>query len=476
MSTDPAATLASDGESPEPPDLIESAVATLEPAETTRAVVRARAVEASERVASVDVIRGVALLGILAMNIVHFAWGDTVYGIPIVALGADDTDTALWAFNHVVFDTKMMTLFSMLFGAGLVLMSKRAEERGAKIRGVYYRRVFWLLVIGLIHAIFIWSGDILVLYALCGFVLYPFRNLKPKTLVITGIVFNLLLIPLLFGFRVAGVPYMKVTAERVDSELARKEKPGWWDKAVHDAWREISKDEVPKREEMVKEILEARKPYPTLVARRAESQLWMPLAFILGGWWLAGGRMLIGMGLMKLGAFAAKLSPLAYLRMVIFGYGIGVPLMLLDVYNEVSHGFFLGNQLWHVLDGWILVTFLGSLPVVVGHTGLIMLFYNSGALPWLTNRLAAVGRTALSNYLLTSIICTTIFYRYGFDCFGTLDRPMLYAIVLMIWAFQLVASKIWLEYFHFGPAEWLWRSLTYWKRQPMRLRASEEVA
>src|SRR5262249_10594788 len=151
--------------------------------------------EVSERVASVDVIRGVALLGILAMNIVDFAWGGRVYEIPILAIDAGPADTALWAFNHVIFDTKMMTLFSMLFGAGLVLMSARAEERGAKILGVYYRRVLWLLVIGLIHAILIWNGDILVLYAMCGLVLYPFRKLKPKTLIITGFIFNLLLVP-----------------------------------------------------------------------------------------------------------------------------------------------------------------------------------------------------------------------------------------------------------------------------------------
>lgn len=437
----------------------------------------ARAVEATERVASVDVIRGVALLGILAMNIVSFAWPDAVYSIPVLALDAGPADTALWAFNHVVFDTKMMSLFSMLFGAGLVLMSERAEERGAKIRDVYYRRVFWLLIIGLIHACFIWRGDILVLYALCGFLLYPFRKLKPKTLIITGIVFNILLVPLLIGFRLAGVPYMEATANRVDAELRESQKKaGWWDQAVHDAWVEISKNERPKRDELLKEISGHREPYFNLVKRRVESVMWEPLAFIFAGWWLAGGRMLIGMGLMKLGAFAARLPSIVYVRMMLLGYGIGIPLMLLDSYNEISHDFHLDNQLWHVLDGWPLLTLLGSIPVVFGHIGLVMLFCQSGALPWLRRRLAAVGRTALSNYLLTSLICTTIFYGYGFDYFGTLDRSLLYAIVLTIWTFQLLVSPLWLEHFRFGPAEWLWRSLTYWKIQPMSVEDRTRAA
>jgi uncharacterized protein len=434
--------------------------------------VRAKPVEAAERVAAVDVIRGVALLGILAMNIASFAWPGAVYAIPIMAEGYGPLDTPLWAFNHVVFETKMMSLFSMLFGAGLVLMSDRADSRGAKLRGVYYRRVFWLLLIGIAHAALVWEGDVLVLYALCGFLLYPFRKLKPRTLIITGVVFNLLLAPVLFGFRLFGIPYMERTAQRVDAQVKVEEKPGWWDQSVHDAWKEMSKEEMPKREKTLEQIAKYRGPYGELVKERAISVLWEPLMFLFAGWWMAGGRMLIGMGFMKLGVFAAKLQPSTYKKMMIWGYGIGLPYMLFDAWHQSSHGFFLGHRLWYTLDGWPLITLLGSIPVVIGHIGLVMLVYQAGAVPWLTRRLAAVGRMALTNYLMTSIVCTTIFYGYGFDLFATLHRPMLYLVVLAIWTVQLLISPIWLRIFRYGPFEWLWRSLTYWKLQPILARPS----
>jgi len=436
---------------------------------------KALPVEGGERLGSVDVIRGVALMGILAMNIVGMAWPGSVYSIPIMAPEHDWADMALWGFNHLVFDTKMMTLFSMLFGAGLVLMADRAEGRGAKVRGVFYRRVAWLLVIGLIHSYLIWDGDVLVLYASCGFLLYPTRRWSPKTLIIVGVCLNLLLVPLLLSVRYGVVPYMRRTAERVEAEAkaAPGKKPTWWEEKVRDGWKEMSKGEMPKREDFLKSIATHRGPYWGMVKERAGSLIWgQTLGFVFGGWFFAGGRMLVGMGLMKLGVFAARRSRRAYLTMMIVGYGTGLPLMIFDAIHEASNGFFLGRQLWHALDGWPLLTIYGSLPVVFGHIGLVMLICQSGALPWLTRRLGAAGRMALSCYLFDSIVGTALFYGHGFDLFGTLHRPMLYAIVLTIWAAQLLVCPLWLERFRFGPAEWLWRSLTYWKPQPMRARAA----
>ena len=429
-------------------------------------------VQASERVVAVDVLRGFALLGILAMNIVGFAWPGGAYEIPTLAEGSGPIDTALWGLNHLIFDTKMMTLFSMLFGAGLVLMSDRTETRGSSPRWLYFRRVFWLLVIGIIHACFIWDGDVLTIYALCGPLLYPFRKLKPRTLIITGIIFNLLIGVVLFGFRFIGVPYMRATAERVDAQSAAKETPGWWNQSVHDAWKEMSKEELPKREDTLKEIASHRGPYLELVKKRASALLWLPIGLLLIEWWMIGGRMLIGMGLMKLGVFSGRQSASTYKKMMLWGYGIGLPLMAFDVFHKVTNNFFLSRRLWYALEGWPLITLLGSLPVVIGHIGLFMLIVQSGTAPWLTSRLAAVGRMALTNYLATSLVCTTLFYGYGFDLSATIHRPLLWAIVLTIWSTQLLLSPIWLRYFRFGPAEWLWRSLTYWKIQPMRVTQS----
>ncbi|MFO0910651.1 MAG: DUF418 domain-containing protein [Isosphaeraceae bacterium] len=444
-------------------------------------LVPARPVQPGERVASVDVMRGVALLGILAMNIVGFAWPFSVYSIPTIDPDAGSLDVALWAFNHLVFDTKMMTTFSMLFGAGLVLMGDRAEARGAKLRGVYYRRVFWLLVIGAIHAYLIWDGDILVDYALCGFVLYPFRKLRPRTLILTGMIFNLLLVPLLLGVRFVGLPYIERTARRYEEIQRRQERPTWWQHKMHKAWEGISKDKPPTREDLLRAVVRHRVGYFEMVKHRAQELIWaQTLGFVFGIWWMVGGRMLVGMGLMKLGVFSAACSRSTYLRMMILGYGIGLPLMAFDCWHEISNNFFLSQRLQHALAGWPLLSLYGSIPVVFGHIGAVMLICQSGAILWLTRRLAAVGRMALSNYLFDSIVCTSIFYGYGLDYFGAIHRPMLYLIVLTIWTAQLLISPLWLEVFRYGPAEWLWRSLTYWKLQPIwasvRTEAAEPVA
>ncbi len=452
------------GEAVDGPPLAVEDVPTLPP--------KARPVDGAERLGSVDVIRGVALMGILAMNIVAMAWPDGVYSIPIMAPEHDWADMALWGFNHLIFDTKMMTLFSMLFGAGLVLMSDRAEGRGVKVRGVFYRRVAWLLVIGLVHSYLIWDGDVLVLYASCGFLLYPTRKWSPKTLIIVGVCLNLLLVPLLLSVRFGLVPFMRRTAERVAAEAKEGKKPAWWEAKVRDGWKEMSKGEMPKREDFLKSIATHRGPYTGMVRERAGSLIWgQTLGFVFGGWFFAGGRMMVGMGLMKLGVFAARRSKRAYWTMMIVGYGLGIPLMIFDAIHEASNGFFLGRRLWYALDGWPLLTIYGSVPVVFGHIGLVMLICQSGSLPWLTRRLGAAGRMALSCYLFDSIVGTTLFYGHGFDLFGTLHRPLLYAIVLTIWAAQLLVCPLWLERFRFGPAEWLWRSLTYWKPQPMLAKA-----
>jgi uncharacterized protein len=188
------------------------------------------------------------------------------------------------------------------------------------------------------------------------------------------------------------------------------------------------------------------------------------VGFLLGGFLFAASRMFLGMGLMKLGVFGGERPMRFYARTAALGYGIGLPLMVVDAVEQVRHGF----DDAYLLHGGELYNDLGSLVVAMGHVGLLVLIVKAGALGRLTRRLAAVGRMALSNYLMQSIVCTTLFYGYGFGLFGRVGRPGLCAIVLAIWAVQLVASPLWLGRFRFGPAEWLWRSLTYGKLQPMR--------
>jgi uncharacterized protein len=440
--------------------------------------VRAEPVRADERVTTVDMLRGFALLGILAMNIVGFAWPGAAYGNPTRGGGFSGIDRVIWVFNHLVFEMKMMTLFSMLFGAGLVLMGDRADSRGASLRGVYYRRCLWLLVIGLIHAYLIWWGDILVLYAECGLLIYLLRKFRPRTLIALGILFMALLAPLVMGFA-AGYDYLKETAAKAEkAEKAGKQPTRFQAWIYHDVWikkmvPKLDPNAPKKAEEFAKEIKIHREGYAGIVKHRAKRLIFeQTLGFIFGGFFLAGGRMLVGMGLMKLGVFAGTRSKWFYIGLMVFGYGIGVPLVAYDAFGSIRSSFGFEYE----IHGGIFYNLYGSVLVALGHVGALVLVFQAGLLTWLTRRLAAVGRMALSNYLTHSIVCTTLFYGYGFGLFGKLPRWELALIVLAIWVAQLWYSPIWLERFRFGPAEWLWRSLTYWKLQPMRRQVDVAAA
>jgi uncharacterized protein len=476
-------------------------------------------VKAAERVASVDVLRGVALLGILAMNIVFFGLPAAAYDNPTRGGGETGINLAVWAFNHMVFDGKMMTIFSMLFGAGLVLMGERADARGARLGWFYYRRVLWLLVLGALHAYLLWSGDILVAYAQCGLILYPFRRRSAATLLIVGTLMMSVLVPIAAGFDVA-LMFMQTTAARVEAlpqpvvpnrvtwtteawalaaqaqycqsiapgpapylaalaeavaTARQKDKPTKFEAWIHEFWTETVRPNMEpskeKQEEAFnKEVKVYQKDgYAGIVAHNAGQLLGShTLGFVLAIIWMIGGRMLFGMGLMKMGVFSAARSRRFYVWLMIVGYGLGLPLVGYDTYALIQSHFHYAQDL---RSGYFF-NYFGSVLVALGHVGAVMLIYKAGLLHWLTFRLAAVGRMALTNYLMQSALCTTLFYGYGYGLYGKFERWQLACVVLAIWALQLAYSPIWLRFFRFGPAEWVWRSLTYWRLQPI-LRRSE---
>ncbi|WP_169977304.1 DUF418 domain-containing protein [Tautonia rosea] len=421
---------------------------------------QAEPVGKAERLAAVDVLRGVALLGILAMNIVSFAWPFSAYDNPDLSGGPGLLNRSAWMVNQLLFSGKMMTLFSMLFGAGLVLMADRAERRGTAFAWVYYRRVLWLLVIGLIHAYFIWSGDILVAYALCGLVLFLFRSMSPGRLFALGTVL-FIGSSLLFSILGLGIGAMRAMAETTSASVGTSE-PGRAELA--EAWEEMGAFFEPTEEQFAEQLTAYRGSYWEVFPHRAQESIGFQAFFLPLFIWGIAGRMLVGMAFMKWGAFSAERSTRFYGVMALIAYGIGLPLTIvggLDLWAtdfDVVRGMIFGSSL----------TQLATLPVALGHAAVVMLVVKSGVLPRLTARLAAVGRMALTNYLTQSIVGTLLFYGYGFGLFGTLDRPTLWLIVLAIWAIQLWYSPLWLARFRFGPAEWLWRSLTYLKFQPMR--------
>jgi uncharacterized protein len=183
--------------------------------------------------------------------------------------------------------------------------------------------------------------------------------------------------------------------------------------------------------------------------------------------------MLVGMALYKLGVVTAKRTPRFYATMAVVGLIVGLSAAAYGVQQNFVHDWDLAFSRF---GSGFQFNYWGSLLVSGGYIGLVILWVQWGGLARLQAALAAVGRMALSNYLLHTLIATTIFYGHGFGLFGSVDRTGQLIIVLAIWACQLVWSPIWLHYFRFGPAEWLWRSLTYWKPQPMRIEQEAVIA
>jgi uncharacterized protein len=418
----------------------------------------------AERLIAIDVVRGVAVLGILAMNILSIGLPGAARLNPMIAGGFQGKDRYLWWIGYLFFDEKMIALFSMLFGAGLVLQAERAIRSGHSPARLFYRRMFVLLLIGLVHAYLVWDGDILVTYALCGMLLYPLRRLSPGVLILLGVLVMLLAIP--FGLLIADVlSEARTAAERVE-QLVRDGSPVTdADRAAAADWASIRSSFRPSAEELAVGLSQARvEGYIEHVRRKApEAMAVHTQLFVAAFLWLVGGRILIGMALMKLGIFSGARTRQFYLVLTLVGFGVGVPLVYLCGARLIAREFdpvaiFGGGLLWNTYAGMF---------VALGHIGLTISLLKAELLTGLTDRLAAVGRMALTNYLVQSIICTTLFCGWGFGLIGRLDRTALYGVMLSVWLLQLFYSPIWLARFRFGPVEWLWRTLTYGRWQPL---------
>ena len=393
------------------------------------------------RIASLDVLRGFAVLGILIVNIQGFARVFSAYMNPPSAGGFEGAEVWLWSVVYLFADTKFISIFSMLFGAGMAMMSDRMAARGAAGTGLHYRRQFWLLVIGLAHAYLIWHGDILVAYALCGFILYPLRNLSPRRLLWIGGCAVAFLVALwgLVGMSVPSWP-----AEDLAVAAAEWSPPP-----------EVQAAEIEAFRGTWTEQLRVRAPVALTV---------QTTAFLFLFLWRAGGLMLVGMALYRLGVLSASRSAAFYRRMAVIGLAAGLPLAAAGVAYKLHHGFAFEKAMFQ----GALFNYVGSVGVFLGYVALVMLAVRRGWFPGLQRRLAATGRMALTNYIAQSVICSLIFYGHGLGMFERVGAPGRLGIVVGIWVVQLLWSPWWLARFRFGPLEWFWRSLSYMKRQPLR--------
>lgn len=427
-------------------------------------------VDRGERITALDTLRGFALLGILLMNIVAMGMYGAAYDDPTVTGGSTGPNLWVWAVLHVLAEGKMRCLFSMVFGAGVILLTSRLETRGSSA-DIYYRRTLWLLLFGVIHAYLLWIGDILYPYALCALALYPFRKMTARALLTIGAASALLD----SGVYIAGgfhtrdlITQGQAALEASDhgQKLTEKQSDA---KRDYEQWRRFNR---PTSDQLKKDAEQWRGNFASVVKARAKLVAFFhgkPYYSPFSGNWDIWSMMFIGMGLFKLGVLSAQRPARFYGWMALTGYGIGLPLNSYSAWIIVKHHFdpaihSFANSSYD----------LGRLSVALGHLAVIMLWCKSGGLEGLRSALGAIGQMAFSNYVTQSIITAFLFTGYGFGRYGRLQRYQLYYVVAAIWIFQLIASPIWMRHFRFGPLEWCWRSLTYWKRQPMRLTADDQ--
>jgi uncharacterized protein len=391
------------------------------------------------RILSLDVLRGVAVLGILVMNIQTFAMPESAYMNP-TSFG-DLTGLNYWVYvlSHLFADQKFMTIFSIMFGAGVMLMTGRVEARGGRPAAIHYRRMLWLLVFGLAHAYLLWYGDILVAYALCGMVIFLLRRLPPGWLLTLGLA-ALAGSSLLYLFFGATIPL-------------------WPPESVQEAL----KSWAPSADQIAREIGIYQGNWLEQMQLRVPQSLKMQtFVFLIWAGWRASGLMLVGMALFHMKVLTAERAARFYGLMVLLGYGLGLPIVIFGLRQNFAHGWsieyslFFGNQ----FNYW------GSLLVSAGHIGTVMLLCRSTAGEWFKKPLAAVGRMAFSNYIMQTVVCTLIFYGHGLGYFGEVSRYGQILVVAAVWLVLIVFSVIWLRRFSYGPLEWLWRRLTYGRVRP----------
>ncbi|WP_373493891.1 DUF418 domain-containing protein [Aquiflexum sp.] len=422
-------------------------------------------IQATDRIASLDIMRGIVLCGILIMNINGFglAFG---YNNPSILGGDTGLNLDTWIVTNLLFEGTMRALFSLLFGVGMFIFLDRLVKKGAGINAadIYFRRITWLLVFGLIHGyLLLWVGEILYNYALMGFLVYSFRQMVPKKLILTGLLlFCIGTVWNYYDYQKDKDWFDKV--QQAEVSIASGEEPSKELREAKDSWE---KREAGNSTEATGKFIEEMQKGYFSVAKHLRPILYDfnvtdPYRRDL---WDVLSMMLIGIALFKWGLLSGEKPASIYWLMVGIGYPIGIAINYWEMQLILDAQFStLSFSQSNITYYW------GRFFVAMAHVGLIMLFCKSPFFGWLKTSLAAVGKMALTNYLMHSVICMFIFTGVGFGLFGQLERFELLYVVFAIWIFQLIVSPIWLRYFQFGPMEWLWRSLSYMQMPSFRKR------
>jgi uncharacterized protein len=457
-----------------------------------------------QRIAAMDALRGVALLGIFAVNIQFFAMPLVDYVIEPVPAGRGPAEVVCWAIVKAFFEFKFISIFSLLFGAGLIVQMRRAEAAGRELRPLYLRRLVVLGVIGLLHGIFLWYGDILFMYSGVALLAFLLRWLAPRVQMLVaaagiglsvGIAGCAATLGALRGGSWPESPDVQAAAAEPGDEGARSE-----------GERAVSQDEAPAATEpeappqspetgappvpadpwerfrealrqaaagnrmedwrRVELIAYAQGPWAAALAVRAVSFAGILVLSAAGGLlFRVAGMFLLGGALAQLDFFdrsrrrwhvalagaalpLGAAAELAAVRLYLSADGLGPAFALAEWLHEA-----------------------GSVLLCMGYVGAVVLVGQSRAGRMASKPFEAVGRTALTNYLLQTVVATFVTYWWGLGLFGAISRPAQLVLVVGVYVVQVVLSMAWLSLLTMGPIEWLWRAATYLRFPPMRRRA-----
>lgn len=397
-----------------------------------------------ERIEVLDVMRGFAILGILIGNMQWFSG----YGMmpPAVAALGTATDHIVQFLVHFFVEGKFYSIFSFLFGFGFALQIAKAEERGDERASFFKRRMFWLLIIGFAHGFFIWAGDILSVYAISGFILILFRRKSNRSIIKWVVGFWLapvLVYVLLYALFVNFAPPEASAVAPVAGQFAG------WNKAVADVaggnyWQIFSDYNLK------------------YIAGRYAG------LFFEMRWTKLLAMFLLGFYAYRRGIFHNLSEHRPFIRRVLI-YGL-----ILGIIGNAVLAWTMSVQNLFIPSA---VGILGTIGYVVGVPSLALAYVAAIALLWrkdlwqrVLSILAPVGRMALTNYIMQSVICVFLFYGYGFGLYGSFYAAKATLAALAIFVFQIIFSTVWLRFFTHGPLEWIWRQLTYKRRMSLRIQ------
>lgn len=398
--------------------------------------------EKRERIELLDIVRGVAVLGILLMNIRLFSEPAAAYFNPLVH-GTHEGLNKLWfSFQYIVADQKFMAIFSMLFGASTAIICDGLARRGAPIAQTYSKRIIGLFAIGLVHAYLLWPGDILVPYALASIIPFAAKNWRWHWSALAGI--GLLVFGTLSSLgafeSISGAP------AHIQAQIAAE----YWS---------------PAAEDIAHELAAYRGTYSEHFPVRAAAAFSMQTEIFLSwGVWRIGGMMLLGLALYRNGFLKGQLSARKYGAVMVFCLIAGFLSVGNGLIQNESSGWsfpfaFFAGALWN---------YWGSILVAIGYMAAVGLLLTATTYRFGFAALADVGRAALSNYLLQSVCCISVFYGFGGGLFGTMERYQTAFVVLGVWTLQLLLSRLWFKKHTKGPVEGIWNKITYSNWVPYR--------